>query len=186
MICTNCQDLLSERMYGICKHPRHPTKRKRSDEDRRFVFITAQDYFKTYKDLNLRPNAAICKQYCIVNHLNDVFEEEAVPADKNQVLSGINAARSAVSPVSVPLAFNKRNRNINMNDNEVEIDFWKNATPNKPGALFTREDKSCWIPIAHLLKKLAPPKASRTGRTVSVCINEQKLFDQLLSSRLVW
>jgi hypothetical protein len=77
-------------------------------------------------------------------------------------------------------------RDINMNENEVEIDFWKNATPNKPGALFTREDKSCWIPIAHLLKKLAPPKASRTGRTVSVCISEQKLFDQLLSSRLVW
>jgi hypothetical protein len=77
-------------------------------------------------------------------------------------------------------------RDVNISENEIQIDFWKSATPNRRGLLFTSENKNCWIPVAHLIKRIAPPKASRTGRTVTVPLSDQEEFDQLLESRLTW
>jgi hypothetical protein len=110
-ICTNCQALFCDRMYPTCQHPNHSNKRKRGDKRRRFLHISATQYFENYQSLGLRPNAAICKQRCFnEDDSGSDSQEEPTHNLKTQVIRDLNAARLSTSPQLTPLSFNKRNK----------------------------------------------------------------------------
>lgn len=68
---------------------------------------------------------------------------------------------------------------VDLEEDEIKVSFWKRNVGPKGGTSFVPENTSCYVPVSSVLKKLSPPKSSRTSRFVTITHAEQQHLAEL-------